>query len=257
MNLKGEEDKAPIHLAAQSCNREILMKLLENPAIHLEEKDIYGNLATHDAEGSNWAEGFLMITQKMAQKREKRRVLLHNTISLIKKLIENASQQICIDTSQNNENCSSNTHKPTFSNDMVPSKTEIEEKILQFTDDIIFTKNQMGLCCFHVAAIKNCAEIFDCLEKKYPTIAQKIYKYQSGLTGYTVLHYLAMRGHSELLDKVLTNLPAIVNEIEGIDGIVSPLYLASKFNQENCVKVLIKHGANIQKLAKKQRDIKT
>ena len=148
----------------------------------------------------------------------------------------------------------------TNQNNDIDQENQEEEKdalFLHAIREILCTKNKMGLCCFHIAAIKNCSRIFECLETNYPEIAINLYKEQSGLTGFTVLHYLAMCGHNKLLDTILKN-HNFGEDIDkhGLDPIVSPLYLASKFNHDKCVKVLKIHGAQIHKLTKRQRDVK-
>lgn len=155
----------------------------------------------------------------------------------------------------NNQSLNSNSSISNNNNDNDHNNDDGNDTIDNFgIETALFSTNKMGLNCIHIASIKNCTHIFEAIEEKYPLICERIFTIQSGLTGFTVLHYLAICGHDKLLNYILDIHKNIYVDIHGKDPIVSPLYLASKFNQDKCVKVLKLHGAQTSKMTKRLRN---
>jgi ankyrin repeat protein len=113
--------------------------------------------------------------------------------------------------------------------------------------------DKSGLTPVFYTAIYGGRESFEqFLEHSDPAVVRTITG-KSVFTGWTILHFMAQEGHSEMLGFVLQandardrNLfPDI--DVQSTDPALTPLFVAARSGQTDCVQVLVARGADAAK----------
>ena len=79
---------------------------------------------------------------------------------------------------------------------------------------------------------------------------------RSGRFGYTPLHEAVASGNHEVLDYLLTKTSSIPVNIRANNG-YTPLHLAAVKDSVECVRVLLKHGADISMIGELQNKLQS